>query len=322
MELRYAAAAMGLRKSTGWRALGFVAERALERYVIQPRRVRELARKRGQFVHRADRGKLFELDPAQYVDRLIFVEGIYERRFLELLAGRFPPGAVALDIGANIGNHAIYLSDTFAQIHCFEPNPEVYGRLKRNIELNKLDNVHVHTVGMGNEDAVLRFSENLDGNLGASGFVRGGEDSPDDGKSRTLELPIKQADRYIESLGLARVDFIKVDVEGMEPDLFEGLRETIARHRPIVAFEYHGQYADAGDYDRIRACLPGYAVAEPVHASPAASLPEKLLWNMRHAGRPILARVDEPEARTYENLIAFPSDAVLRSWQHPDGTPG
>lgn len=283
------------------------AGRAIDRFAVQPRRDRAWAAKTAPFVHRTDLGLQFELDPRQFVDRYIYKHGAYERRFLDFIAPRFPAGAVALDVGANIGNHALFLAKRFAQIHAFEPNPTVLARLRRNIALNGLANVTVHPVGLGKEQAVLPFRENNDGNLGASGFLKPGEEVG--ALSRQLELEIAQADAYVAALGLDRLDFVKMDVEGWEPSLFEGLAGTIARFRPVVAFEFHGQAAAPDDFARIVSSLPGYIVAEACYAPPTASLGGKLAWSLAHGGRPRLERVTAPEERTYENLLAFPDEA-------------
>src|SRR5258706_5197145 len=174
--------------------LRFAADRVIEKSVVQPRRERQWANKLVAFVHQNDLGQRFELEPGEYVDQHIFQHGIYERRFLNIIAHQFPKNAVALDIGANIGNHVVYLASTFADIHAFEPNPNVLRRLTKNIELNHLSNVKVHPVGLGKSSAILPFRENNDGNLGASGFMKPGETIGP--LSRKLELRIEHADSY------------------------------------------------------------------------------------------------------------------------------
>ncbi len=282
----------------------YVVRRSIGRTIIEPMRRRQFARESDVFVHRTNHGYVFNLDPAQSIDETIFVEGSFEARFLEFMHGRFERGAIALDIGANIGNHAIHLSKDFAEIHCFEPNPDVFRRLAENIRLNGLDNIRLHQAGLGDCDDVLMFRENLEGNLGASGFV---EDSAPSGHSRILRLPVFEADKFVERLDITRVDFIKIDVEGFEQRVLKGLRATIARHRPIVAFEFHGHLAGPDDFGKLASCLPDYRFYDLEYAPEAASALEKLKWNFRHGGAPVLKRFEHPEPRTYENILAFPS---------------
>jgi FkbM family methyltransferase len=286
----------------------YVVRRSIGRTIVEPLRRRRFAKESHVFIHCTNRGYIFKLDPAQSIDEAIFVEGCFEGRFLEFLQGRFEPGAVALDVGANIGNHAIHLNRDFAEIHCFEPNPEVFRRLTDNIRSNRLANIRLHQAALGDCDDTLMFRENLEGNLGASGFV---DDDRPSGHSRILRLPVFQADKLVRQLGITRVDFIKIDVEGFEQRVLKGLRETIAFNRPIVSFEFHGHLAGPDDFGKLTACLPDYQFYDLEYAPASASALEKLKWNFRHGGAPVLKRFDRPEARTYENILAFPSPEVF-----------
>lgn len=209
-----------------------------------------------------------------------------------------------LDIGANIGNHAIFLAAGCGEVHCYEPNPKVAARLRRNIAYNNLANrIFVYEYGLGNRDEVLTFAEYVDGNLGASKFVR-----PDEGvgiNQRTMQLEVKCAATAVEALNLPRIDFIKIDVEGMEEEVLTALKPIIARYRPIVAFEHHEQLVDPDTYSRIKDVFNNYKFMEPCFMPPV-SAKDKLIWNIKHDGGPLLVEVIEPECRTYDNILAFP----------------
>lgn len=290
--------------------LRFAARRAIDRFVVQPAREKEWASKTIPFEYRSPEGHSFILYPTEHVDQYIYRHGIYEKRFLDLLRYKFSKDSIALDIGANIGNHSVYLAESFAAIHAFEPNPTALARLRRNLALNNLDErVIVHPVALGREGGVLPFRENEDGNLGASGFLQADEIVA--ARSRSIDLPVVNADDYVATLDLSRIDFIKVDVEGWEAQLFEGMSATLSTYRPIVAFEFHGQAVASTDYDRIIATLPGYVMAEACYAPSDAPLLAKVKWNIAHAGRPLLRRIKRPEARTYENILGFPDEETF-----------
>ena len=291
----------------------YVVRKSIGRTIVEPLRRRQFARESDVFIHRTNRGYIFKLDPAQSIDEAIFVDGWFEGRFLEFLQGRFEPGAVALDVGANIGNHAIHLSRDFAEIHCFEPNPDVFRRLTDNVHSNRLDNIRLHQAALGDCDDTLMFRENLEGNLGASGFV---EDDRPSGHSRILRLPVFDADKLVQRLGITRVDFIKIDVEGFELRVLKGLRATIAFNRPIVSFEFHGHLAGPDDFGKLTACLPDYQFYDLEYAPESASTLEKLKWNFLHGSAPVLKRFDRPEPRTYENILAFPSRETFRRFMN------
>lgn len=254
------------------------------------------------------RGLRFLLHPGEFVDQYIAVEGIYERRFLDYYLSFLDRDAVVIDVGANIGNHALFLHRHVALIHAFEPNPIAADRLDANIALNDARNIVVHRVGLGDCDAKLPFFVNRSGNLGHSGFFEPA------GCAETfdrLELPIRQADRAILALGLERLDFIKVDVEGHELLFFHALAETLARFAPVIAFEYHAHVLPAGTFSDYREALQGYVFAEISYAPEGSSWPRRLAYHLRHGDRKTLRSVKEPELRAYEQMLAIPSDHPL-----------
>jgi FkbM family methyltransferase len=289
---------------TAFKNLLYVLRRVFDRFIRWPVRRKILDAKGEMFLHKTTGGLLFFVDPSELIDRFIFVEGIFERRFLENLRGKFGAGAIALDVGANIGNHSIYLHDQFSTIHAFEPNPRTFARLQKNIDANDLSSLVAHQVALGDSDAELVFGENLGGNLGNSGFV---DEVGSDSRFSYFKMMVFNADDYLRRQRIDRVDFIKIDVEGFEPKVFCGLRETIKRFRPIIAFEYHGHLAKVGDYDKIVECLPGYLMFELTYAPETASLIKKLIWNFKHGVCAEFKAVNVPELRSYDNIIAFPS---------------
>lgn len=291
------------------KGIAHILTRAVMQSFVEPRRLKRFEERSEPFIHRTPEGLVFELWPKEYVDRVIAVEGIFERRFVNYIRSVLPRSAIMLDIGANIGNHAIFLADRCQEIHCFEPNPKVAGRLRRNVMYNHLEDcISVYEFGLGDRNEVLTFAENSDGNLGASKFIRfGGELKP---RQQTMKLEVKCAAQAIDDLNLDRVDFIKIDVEGMEEAVLTSLAQAIIKFRPIVSFEHHEQFAAPGTFARIRSLFDDYLFMEPCFA-PDGSAKDKLIWNLRHDGGPILTEVVEPKSRTYDNIIAFPLDRKI-----------
>lgn len=176
--------------------------------------------------------------PTDYLGVSIIGNGIYERREIELLRTIFRArdlqATTFLDIGGNIGNHSVSLADSFAEVVAFEPNPPIASLFKTNLLLSGTGNVRLHEVGLGREDAELRFSLLQVGNDGSGSFASG---------TGEIVLPVRYGDGYLAqhepeiASGAKRIGFVKCDVEGFEADVFAGLRETFAQHRPILAFE-------------------------------------------------------------------------------------
>ncbi|OYU41129.1 MAG: methyltransferase [Pseudorhodobacter sp. PARRP1] len=162
----------------------------------------------------------------------------YEPEELKLIAQHFPRGGVFCDAGANIGNHSIYalkLLGASASIP-FEPNPAAYELFLSNMILNGcLDRVNLATLGYGLSDSSDAPSMNLEArekNLGATRLV-----AAEDG-----QITMASGDALLNG---ARVDFLKVDVEGMELEVLRGFEQTIAASRPPIFLEVDHKNSDA-----------------------------------------------------------------------------
>lgn len=286
-----------------------LATEFVHRFYHRPRRLRAFLAHQQPFIHITPDGLKFNLVPGEIVDQYIATEGIYERRFLRFFRETLPPGAVMIDIGANIGNHALYLRNICSAIHCFEPNPTAAKRLHQNVALNEAHNIHVHEIGLGDRNAMLPFASNVVGNLGNSGFLEGQEHQA--GSFEKIDLPIVRADEAIADLALSRLDFIKIDVEGLEEQIFKGLDATITRFRPLIAFEFHGQLTPHSTFDNIRACLPDYRIADMDFAAEDSGTLGRIGYHLRHGTRLTLRDVIRPSARTYESLLAVPLEHAL-----------
>ena len=134
--------------------------------------------------------------------------------------------ATALDIGANIGNHACYFAAHFDRVVAFEPNPPVAAVLRANVMDRK---VEVVETGLSDRPGKLNFSVNQT-NLGASRVTAN--------PSGTM-IKVDTLDRLAGPLGLDNVRFIKIDVERHEPQVLAGAAALLASQRPVIAMEGH-----------------------------------------------------------------------------------
>lgn len=150
---------------------------------------------------------------------------------------------VVMDIGANIGAYSVLLARSLKEhkldIHLFEPNPYVFSRLRENVDRLQKWSSNVHCVsnqlGVGETEynLKLKFSK---AHTGKASFVDQGAFDEE------LEVPVVPLDHYAETKDLQRLDFIKLDVESFEPSAFLGAKETIAKHRPLIYFEYSNKW--------------------------------------------------------------------------------
>jgi FkbM family methyltransferase len=180
---------------------------------------------------------LFGYDLALQIQRstthiLLYLQG---EKFLgdqALIEPHLRPGMVAFDIGANIGYMALYLRHRIGdsgQLYCFEPEPTNFAELEANLRRNHLSNCHALQMAMGPKEGSATFAPGL------NGFVTREGDTG-------IQVPVTTVDRFIEQRGLARVDFVKLDVEGFEGDVLSGMTATLSRpDKPILYVEVHGR---------------------------------------------------------------------------------
>lgn len=136
-------------------------------------------------------------------------------------------GGCFVDAGANIGNHTVFyaLEMKASKVFSFEPIPETFEILSRNIALNHLDQiVTAFACCVSNAQSTAGFKAFDLTNIGATRLFESNEG----------DIPMITLDQV---LGEQQVDFLKVDVEGMEVQAILGARRLIQRDKPVIHVE-------------------------------------------------------------------------------------
>ena len=158
------------------------------------------------------------------------------------------------DIGANIGQHALFMSNHADRVHAFEPFDVVRNRLTHHIELNGISNITVHGVGLGEATAELDFYAPTGSNRGIGSFLPA---SADKGNVQIGKLQVVQGDEYFAAQNITDLKLMKIDVEGLEKAVLRGLEQTLEKFRPIVVCELtYGEPDSFTCLDELRATLP------------------------------------------------------------------
>jgi len=179
-------------------------------------------------------GHRIYVDPADFIGRKILRDRIFEKKNLDVLQPileRLRPRTI-LDIGANIGNHALAWAGSCLRLYAFEPGSGAYALLERNISENGLGHLHALNFGLSDTDAQRTLYLNTQGNLGASSLHHRGDGSMEE----TVRL--RRGDDYLREQGIRDIDFIKIDVEGHERQAFTGLKAALLENRPVVQAEW------------------------------------------------------------------------------------
>jgi FkbM family methyltransferase len=196
---------------------------------------------RGMRTRCARKGIEWELDLDEGIDLCIYLLGAYEPRTLRAFSPYVKPGAVVLDIGANIGAHTLHfarLVGPAGRVYAFEPSDYGCAKMRANLALNP---------GLAARVSVQQRFLVADGAepMPATVYCRWPvanehHDLNADhlGKPEPLAgATAVTADGFCEGLPLERLDFVKLDVDGHELQVLEGFRRSLARFRPAILVE-------------------------------------------------------------------------------------
>jgi FkbM family methyltransferase len=151
-----------------------------------------------------------------------------------------------VDAGARIGTFAARISRTLGaegKIIAIEPEPRNFACLRKNIEANGLKNIIAIQKALWSQEQPLKI--HLSGNSAAHSVHHDPFYSSTDS---SVCVEADTLDRILEELGIASVDFIKMDIEGSEIEALKGMRKTLASNVQLAIAAYHpveGQLAHA-----------------------------------------------------------------------------
>src|SRR5690554_1345973 len=155
----------------------------------------------------------------------------YELAMLRDMASRIQPGDLVIDVGANVGNHSLYLANVVdAVVHSFEPNRHLCKAIEQSALWNK-NAITVHQVGVSSTSGTAEFSHLDETNLGAQSLAV------------IADKKGVVSDTDIVLVALDDLDWkdtikmIKVDVEGMELQVLTGAVDLLERDKPILYIE-------------------------------------------------------------------------------------
>ncbi|HVM16169.1 MAG TPA: FkbM family methyltransferase [Gaiellaceae bacterium] len=172
---------------------------------------------------------LLRLD--DYTQRKIYYRA-FEEAEARLYARLLRPGDVAVDVGANVGYFTLLFARLVGEegfVVAVEPVLPNLDRLRRNLGLNGCGNVAVEAVAAGARSGTLRLGLPA---AAAAGVPESGWYSVSGGGA-AVDVAVAPLDDLLEHrIPGRRLRLVKVDVEGMEPEVLEGLARTLAERPP------------------------------------------------------------------------------------------
>jgi FkbM family methyltransferase len=207
-------------------------------------------------------GYMYKGRTGEVIDDFVLTFGAWEKFMLFFLDDYTRAAGLEqtafIDVGANTGQHSLFMAPRVKEVHAIEPFPPVLKRLYANIALNKFTNVWVHEVGFAEKEGAIPFFVPDEHNMGEGSFRVG-----DKGKKWSDNLRIVAGDEYFRTVSTAPsvpVGIIKMDVEGYEEPALQGLRQTMGTHRPLVIVEVttanHSLGGSIGSFAQLRGLFP------------------------------------------------------------------
>lgn len=159
-----------------------------------------------------------------------------EGKVSEILISCLSPGDIAYDIGAHLGFYTIFFAKAVGKngkVIAFEPEKESYKHLKDNLKLNNLKNVQTFPKAIGEKPGKAKLY--LGKTIGNFSLVKTYEKTID-----YQEAEIVHGDQFVKKKKLPIPKLIKIDVEGYEYSVLEGLEETLSHPEcKIICCEVH-----------------------------------------------------------------------------------
>ena len=156
----------------------------------------------------------------------------------KLLSKNLKKGMICFDIGANIGYYTLLESKIVGEqgkVVAIEPSPVNFKLLQKNIQDENVTNVELYQIAGGDHDGMIKFF--LDPHSNLSRIIKNEEKVPENGQ--IVEVPIKKLDSFLETLQIKTLDFIRMDVEGYEFNILEGMKNSIKKFKPMIQMEVH-----------------------------------------------------------------------------------
>jgi len=163
---------------------------------------------------------------------------LHPPRVHPVLLGFLQPGAVAIDVGANLGEWTLPLARAVGaagRVIAAEPTPRSAAALEATLAANVLRQAKVIRAAIGDHDGTAEFAVPLVTSARSdTGTARIG---PACAGYEALRVPLRSLDSLAAEHGLDRVDLIKIDVEGHEWQVLDGAASLLDRHRPVLVLE-------------------------------------------------------------------------------------
>jgi FkbM family methyltransferase len=222
-------------------------------------------------------GFKMNVDLDEWIGQHIYMTGNYEPATTNLIRSLIQEGDTVVDVGANIGFITLAASRKVGpsgQVVAFEPVSSTCASLRNNLLINGAANVVVYEIALSNSNGMVTIHEGPARNKGNSS-IRLISDA-----SGQQTVPMAAFDTLDVSRGPVRL--IKIDVEGAEQLVVEGMMECLRRNRPHLVLEVTPQFLRAFGHSEVSLCKKlkdiGYRMYDITDQGPTPITEDSALW--------------------------------------------
>lgn len=150
---------------------------------------------------------------------------IHKEEYLEVELKKLKEGDTFVDIGANIGYYSLLASKSVVQkgrVYSFEPSQREYMKFLTNIQINNISNIIPVNSAVGKESSLIE--------LEIKKYHTGGNSIVRDELSPSNKITVRQTtlDQFIKEYKITEIELLKIDVEGFEFNVLNGLKESLS----------------------------------------------------------------------------------------------
>jgi len=158
----------------------------------------------------------------------------HEKFELNLFKNSLKEGDVILDLGANIGLYSLSAARIVGEkgkVYSFEPDPITFKNLKKNIELNKFNNVELVNKAVSNKTGTITFTSSENISSRSKNYIK----LDDKLENNSIKIQTIKMDDFFENNDIV-INVIKMDVEGAEFEALKGMKKIIDKNKHLKIF--------------------------------------------------------------------------------------
>jgi FkbM family methyltransferase len=191
-------------------------------------------------------GLEYLLYPGENAEIYLANHGNYEVAETEFCLKQIAPGMTAFDVGANIGLYTLLFAKCAGpagRVHAFEPEPRNFRRLQINLALNGCENVTANPLAVAANSGPVTLHVYPAAFHAWHSLTRAAMPDPDRpgetiSPEREAQVQAASLDDYCAARSIARIDYLKIDVEGAEVGVLAGARGLLEREAVgLIQFE-------------------------------------------------------------------------------------